>query len=112
MIKLFIEPDLPGDPFEVSDADTMLGYIAPNAAIPPAISVITKPGCPYCMRAKQLLTEQGLQYEDIVLGNQGITMVTLNALSGQSTVPQIFFDGVHIGDSEALAAHLATQTAA
>ena len=29
--KMFIEPDLPGDPFEVSDADTMLGYIAPQA---------------------------------------------------------------------------------
>lgn len=27
--KMFIEPDLPGDPFEVSDADTMLDYLAP-----------------------------------------------------------------------------------
>ena len=30
--KMFIEPDKPGDPYEVSDADTMLEYIAPNAA--------------------------------------------------------------------------------
>ena len=30
--KMFIEPDVPGDPFEVSDADTMLAYIAPNAS--------------------------------------------------------------------------------
>ena len=25
--KMFIEPDVPGDPFEVSDADTMLAYL-------------------------------------------------------------------------------------
>ena len=30
--KMFIEPDQPGDPFEVSDADTMLAHIAPNAS--------------------------------------------------------------------------------
>ena len=28
--KMFIEPDVAGDPFEVSDADTMLAYIAPE----------------------------------------------------------------------------------
>ena len=28
--KMFIEPDVPGDPFEVSDADTMLEYVAPE----------------------------------------------------------------------------------
>ena len=29
--KMFIEPEKPGDPFEVSDADTMLNYINSNA---------------------------------------------------------------------------------
>ena len=29
--KMFIEPDLPGDPFEVSDADNMLSFINPDA---------------------------------------------------------------------------------
>jgi len=29
--KMFIEPDVPGDPFEVSDADTLLNYINPEA---------------------------------------------------------------------------------
>jgi len=32
--KMFIEPQKEGDPFEVSDADTMLAYIAPNAKKP------------------------------------------------------------------------------
>lgn len=30
--KMFIEPDKPGDPFEVSDADTMLKYLDPNVS--------------------------------------------------------------------------------
>ena len=32
--KLFAEPKKPGDPFEVSDADTMLAYVAPKAKKP------------------------------------------------------------------------------
>ena len=32
--QMFIEPDKPGDPFEVSDAETMLDYLAPNAKKP------------------------------------------------------------------------------
>lgn len=44
--KMFIEPNKPGDPFEVSDADTMLAYINPEAAKPSAITVFSKPGCP------------------------------------------------------------------
>ena len=34
--KIFIEPDKEGDPFEVSDADTMLRYIKPDARKPRA----------------------------------------------------------------------------
>ena len=44
--KMFIEPDVPGDPFEVSDADTMLTYIAPNAAAPLDVTVFSREGCP------------------------------------------------------------------
>src|SRR5688572_4725735 len=32
--KMFIEPEKPGDPFEVSDADTMLAHINPKAKKP------------------------------------------------------------------------------
>ncbi|MEJ2106016.1 MAG: redoxin family protein [Acidiferrobacteraceae bacterium] len=60
--KQFIEPDKPGDPFEVSDADTMIEYINPKARIPESVSIITKPGCPYCARAKKMLEEHGMAY--------------------------------------------------
>lgn len=102
--KMFIEPDVPGDPFEVSDADTMLDYINPEAAKPEPITVISKPGCPYCAKAKTLLAEKGLAYEELVLGQQA-SLTSLKALSGRETVPQVFIGGRHIGGSEELAAH-------
>ncbi|WP_026971230.1 glutathione peroxidase [Aliagarivorans marinus] len=104
--KMFIEPDVPGDPFEVSDADTMLNYLNPEAAKPSAISIITKPGCPFCAKAKQLLHDKGMRFEEIVLGSDA-TSVSLKALSGRSTVPQVFIDGRHIGGSDDLEQHLA-----
>lgn len=101
--KMFIEPDLPGDPFEVSDADTMLAYLAPEASAPEAVSIFTKPGCPFCAKAKALLTEKGLAYEEIVMGS-GATLTSLKAVSGRETVPQVFIGGKHIGGSDDLEA--------
>jgi len=69
--KQFIEADLPGDPFQASDADTMLNYINANAEQPKRVNVLSKPGCPHCVRAKQSLTDAGLSLEEIELGNQG-----------------------------------------
>ena len=37
--KMFIEPNKPGDPFEVSDADTMLNYINPQAKKPDQVAI-------------------------------------------------------------------------
>lgn len=102
--KMFIEPQKPGDPFEVSDADTMLNYVNANAKPPAQISLFTKPNCPFCAKAKALLTEQGLRYEEVVVG-QDTNSITLRAISGATTVPQVFIDGKLIGDSEALAKH-------
>jgi glutaredoxin-like protein len=104
--KMFIEPDVAGDPFEVSDADTMLNYINADAKKPSAISVISKPGCPFCAKAKQLLHDKGMAFEEVILGTDA-TSVSLKAISGRSTVPQVFVDGKHIGGSEELEAYLA-----
>ncbi|GAL05846.1 peroxiredoxin family protein/glutaredoxin [Photobacterium aphoticum] len=103
--KMFIENDEPGDPFKVSDADTMLGYIAPEHKLQESITVFTKPGCPFCAKAKQNLIDKGLQYEEVVLGKDATT-VSLRAVSGRSTVPQVFIGGKHIGGSEELEAYL------
>ena len=109
--KMFIEPNKPGDPFEVSDADTMLDYIAPDASKPLDVTVFTREGCEYCVRAKGMLHDAGIQFEELVL-NRDYTEATIRAVSGMSTVPQIFINGDHIGGSEDLEQYLSKSQAA
>jgi glutaredoxin-like protein len=107
--KMFIEPDVPGDPFEVSDADTMLEYIAPNAAKPLDVTVFSREGCPFCVRAKGMLHEAGIEFEELVL-NRDFHESTIRAISGKSTVPQVFINGELIGGSEEVEQYLAEKS--
>lgn len=109
--KMFIENDVPGDPFEVSDADTMLNHINPQAKKPAAVSIMTKPGCPFCISAKSILEAEGLDYEEIVVGHDA-TLRTVRAMSGMETVPQVFIEGDHIGGTEDLKAYISRTKAA
>ncbi len=104
--KMFIEPEEPGDPFGVSDADTMLAYLAPEAAKPNNVTVFTRPGCPFCAKAKEMLTEAGMTYEELVL-NRDYTELTLRAVAGATSVPQVFVDGEKVGGSDDLEGWLA-----
>jgi glutaredoxin-like protein len=105
--KQFIEPQKEGDPFEVSDADTMLAYVAPKAKAPEPVAILSRPGCPHCARAKRLLEERGIVYEDISLGKD-VTFSTVRAISGRGTVPQVFIGGEHIGGADELERYFAT----
>ncbi|MCC5858021.1 MAG: glutathione peroxidase [Ectothiorhodospiraceae bacterium] len=109
--KMFIEPEKPGDPFEVSDADTMLAYLNSNARVPESVAIFTKVGCPHCARAKSLLREKEIPFEEVVLG-AGITTRGLRGVSGRATVPQVFIGGQHIGGADDLEAYLKQQQAA
>lgn len=102
--KMFIEADVPGDPFEVSDADTMLNHINPAACQRSAITVFSKPTCPYCAKAKALLTEKGLTFEELEVGKD-VSLTMFKAITNADTVPQVFIDGNHIGGSDDLSAH-------
>ncbi len=104
--KMFIEPEKEGDPFEVSDADTMLKYVAPEWKPQESIAIFTKPGCQFCAKAKKSLDEKGLAYEEIVLGKDA-SVVSVRAITGKVTAPQVFIGGKYIGGSEELAAYLA-----
>lgn len=106
--KMFIEPDVPGDPYEVSDADTMLAYINPQAQKPLDVALFAKPGCAYCARAKALLNEHAIGFEEIVL-NRDVSLRSLRAATGKDTVPQLFVAGKHIGGSEEIEAWLTTR---
>lgn len=102
--KMFIEPEKEGDPFEVSDADTMLDYIAPGADRPDSIVLFGKHGCPHCARARALLDEKNLKYTEVLIGKD-VPARILFALSGKATTPQIFMSGKYIGGADELEAH-------
>ena len=104
--KMFVEPNEPGDPFKVSDADTMIKYLKPDWIAKPSVSIITKPGCPFCAKAKGLLKAKGYAFEEIVLGRDAST-ISVRAITGKTSVPQVFIGGKHIGGSDDLEAYFA-----
>ena len=106
--KMFIEPNKPGDPFEVSDADTMLAYVAPQATAPADVVVFTRPGCPFCAKAKGLLHDAGVDFDELVL-NQDYTNRSLRAVAGVDMVAQVFINGALIGGSDKLEAWLSAK---
>ncbi|MCC5794944.1 MAG: glutathione peroxidase [Chromatiales bacterium] len=108
--KMFIEPQEPGDPFHVSDADTMLDYLSPAAPRPLDVVVLTRTGCPHCVRAKQRLTKEGIGYEELML-NRDYRAPALRALAGRDSVPQVFINGEHVGGADELEAWLEKRAA-
>jgi peroxiredoxin/glutaredoxin len=100
--KMFIENEEPGDPFRVSDADTMLAWLGGRAT--PDILLFTRPECVYCTRAKRLLTDAGLTWAELPTSPR-----ILRALPGARTTPQVFIDGAHVGGADALEAWLANR---
>ena len=104
--KMFIEPEKEGDPFEVSDADTMLRYVAPREQAPEPAVIFAKAGCPHCARAKETLRKNGVVFEEVTLG-KGVTSSTLRAVSTKGTAPQVFIGGKLIGGADELEKHFA-----
>jgi len=99
--KMFVEPNKPGDPFEVSDAATMLAYVNPKARKPDQVAILTRDGCQYCVQARALLDERGIEYVEIPL-THNIRLKALGAIAGSQTVPQVFINGERVGGYEDL----------
>jgi glutaredoxin-like protein len=109
--KMFLEPQKPGDPFEVSDADTMLRYLDPQAKLPPQVALLSREGCPFCAKAKDMLTEAGYDFVEVPLPHT-IRSKALGAIAHAQTVPQVFIDGKLIGGSQELQQFLSQKRAA
>lgn len=96
---LLVEPD--DAALTVSDADSMLWHLNPRAHGPELVGLFTRPGCPRCARARQLLEERGLDYTELSVGAQ-VNERALRAFTAADEVPQIFISGSLIGGTEAL----------
>jgi len=64
--------------------------------------------CPYCVRAKDLLEDKGVDYNEISVDSDHVKREEMMQLSGRSSVPQIFIDDDHIGGCDELYALDAT----
>ena len=69
------------------------------------VEIYTKFGCGYCARAKRLLENKGIAYNehDITLGGEK-RQEMMRRVPDARTVPQIFIGGTHVGGSDDLAA--------
>ncbi|MBD2841738.1 glutaredoxin 3 [Erythrobacter rubeus] len=71
----------------------------------PKIDIYSKFACPYCVRAKRLLSSKGVEFNeyDITMGGPKRDEMRERA-PGAMTVPQIFIGDTHVGGSDDLAA--------
>lgn len=68
------------------------------------VVIYSKPSCPYCDLAKQLLDARHVPYEVIRIDLDDSLRDTMIRLSGRRTVPQIFINDEPIGGYDDLAA--------
>lgn len=69
----------------------------------PKIVIYTKATCPYCIRAKALLSEKGAPYDEVRVDLDPPRRVEMiSRAGGRATVPQIFIDDRHVGGCDEL----------
>jgi len=67
------------------------------------IKIYTLPACPFCIRAKDLLRERGVDFEEIDI-SQAQGRERFNKEGDYKTVPQIFIENKHFGGHDDLVA--------
>ena len=61
------------------------------------VTIYTKPFCPYCLAAVDLLEKKGVEYTEIVASNDPEKKQEMISRSGRYTYPQIFVGDRHVG---------------
>lgn len=80
------------------------GYIhdrTPTETRMPLVEIYSTETCPYCIRAKKLLTKKGVAFTTYDVDKTGRAEMIKRA-NGRTTVPQIFIEGRHIGGCDDL----------
>ena len=67
------------------------------------VDIYTKVTCPYCVRAKALLTQKNIEFNEIKIdSDSGLRAKMIKRSNGAHTVPQIFFKENHVGGCDDL----------
>ncbi len=68
-----------------------------------AVKMYTTEVCPYCLRAKALLKQRGVDaIDEVRVDLNPDERVTMMQLTGRRTVPQIFIGDTHVGGCDDL----------
>lgn len=75
------------------------------------IAIYSKPNCPWCVKAKELMNRLGMKYDELVLDVDYTRDELRELVNGSApvsmtpplTVPQIFVDGNRVGGYEEFA---------
>ncbi len=68
----------------------------------PTITIYTTAICPYCVRAKRLLKQKQVNYQEIRIDLNRDKIQEMIQLSKRTTVPQIFIGNYHVGGCDEL----------
>ena len=69
----------------------------------PSVRMYTTQVCPYCVRAKALLRQRGVeQIEEIRVDLEPEQRLRMMEITGRRTVPQIFIGETHVGGCDDL----------
>ncbi|WP_022705804.1 MULTISPECIES: glutaredoxin 3 [Paracoccus] len=68
----------------------------------PRIEIFTTRTCPFCIRAKQLLNQKGVSYEETDVGADPALREAMTKRAGKRSVPQIFVGDFHVGGCDEL----------
>ena len=67
------------------------------------VEIYTWSTCPFCIRAKALLKQKNVQYQEYVIdGDESARSVMSQRANGRRSVPQIFIENQHVGGCDDL----------
>lgn len=68
----------------------------------PQVTMYSTRFCPYCISARRLLDNKGVEFTDIDINNDAEARMAVRERTGRTSVPQIFIDDHHVGGSDEL----------
>jgi glutaredoxin 3 len=68
----------------------------------PDVVIYVAGWCPYCQRARGLLSKKGVQYREVDVDDDPKLREEMIARSGRRTVPQVFIGEKHVGGCDDL----------
>lgn len=70
----------------------------------PDIEIYTGAHCPYCVAAKNVLKQKGVEWRELRVDLDPAARLVMQERSKRTSVPQIFINGTHVGGFDDLVA--------